>query len=139
MILVDTNVFSELTKPRPDDRVVDWLFAHRHETLLSTLVVAELTVGIRTTRGADHRALLTGWLRRLIEAHAGRIASFDLSAAEHWGAFAAPILISEQRTGSHQFDSLIAGQALALDVPIATRNVSDFDRTAVRVIDPWTA
>ena len=53
MIFVDTNVFSELVKPRAEDRVVAWLFERRHETLLSTLVVAELSVGIRTTRGPD--------------------------------------------------------------------------------------
>ena len=45
MILIDTNVFSEITKPTPDDNVVDWLLKHRNQTLLSTIVVAELTVG----------------------------------------------------------------------------------------------
>ena len=137
MILADTNVFSELTKPRPDDRVVEWLFAHRNETLLSTVVVAELTVGVRTTPGSGYRRMLAGWLDRLIERHSGRIVSFDLPAAQRWGEFAAKVLISEQRIGSRQFDTLIAAQALTLDLPLATRNVRDFEGTDVRLIDPW--
>lgn len=137
MILVDTNVFSELTKPKPDNRVVDWLWKHRDETLLSTMVVAELAVGIRNTPGAAKRALLLPWLERLKEHHKDRIMSFDLPSAECWGEFAANALIADQRVGSRQFDSLIAAQALALDVPLATRNVRDFETTEVRLINPW--
>lgn len=138
-ILVDTNVFSEVTKPAPDPNVVKWLRAHRRETLLSTIVVAELGVGIRTTRGADKRAMLSAWLDRLIERHAGRIVTFDLPSAQRWGEFAAQVLISEQRVGSRQFDSLLAAQALARGIPLATRNVRDFEATGVKLIDPWAS
>ena len=137
MILVDTNVFSELTKPKPNNRVVDWLWSHRDETLLSTIVVAELTVGIRNTPGAAKRALLLPWLERLKEHHSDRIVPFDLATAERWGEFAAQVLIADQRVGSRQFDSLIAAQALTLDVPLATRNSRDFEATDMRVINPW--
>jgi toxin FitB len=139
MILIDTNVFSELTRPRPDGRVTDWLSAHRGETLLSTIVVAELAVGVRNTPGKNNRAMLERWLGRLVERHEGRIVAFDLAAAQQGGAFAAAVLIAEQRVGSRQFDTLIAAQALALDIPLATRNVRDFEDTDVRLIDPWTA
>lgn len=139
MILVDTNVFSELVRPVPDDRVVDWAFEHRHETLLSTIVIAELDIGIRVTRGADLRKMLAGWLERLIELHRDRIVTFDLPAARRWAEFGSAVLISNQRVGSRQFDSLIAAQALALGVPVATRNVSDFEGAGVRVINPWEA
>jgi toxin FitB len=137
MILVDTNVFSELTKPQPHNHVVAWLFAHRDETLLSTIVVAELTVGIRCTNGASKRALLLPWLARLIELHEDRIVTFDLPSAQRWGEFASQVLISEQRVGSRQFDTLIAAQAMTLDVPLATRNGRDFEEIALKVIDPW--
>ena len=139
MILVDTNVFSELTKSQPADAVVEWLFRHRNETLLSVVVVAELTVGVRNTPGAAHRQLLSGWLKRLIDRHEGRTIDFDLASAQCWGEFAAKVLIAEQRVGSRQFDTLIAAQALTLDVPLATRNVRDFEGTDVRLIDPWRA
>jgi predicted nucleic acid-binding protein len=137
MILVDTNVFSELVKPVPDAKVVDWLFEHRHETLLSTLVVAEIDFGVRTTRGADKRKMLAGWLERLLEHHKGRIVEFDLPAARRWAAFSAAALIADMRAGSRAFDTLIAAQALVLDVPLATRNLRHFEKTEVRIIDPW--
>jgi len=139
MILVDTNVFSELMKPVPADRVVDWLFEHRGETLLSTLVVAEIDFGVRTTPGASKRRMLGGWLERLIERHTGRIVDFGLPAARRWAAFGAAVLIAGERAGSRAFDTLIAAQALVLDVPLATRNFRHFEKTEVRIIDPWQA
>ena len=139
MILVDTNVFSELTKPQPDRRVVDWLHLHRNETLLSAIVVAELTIGIRTTTGPKKRALLLPWLARLIERHEGRTVPFDLDHAAKWGEFGSRVLISEQRVGSRQFDTLIAAQAMTLGVSLATRNVRDFEGIELSVINPWTA
>jgi len=139
MILVDTNVFSEITKPRPEQRVVDWLFRHRGQTLLSTIVVAELAVGIRVTRGERKRALLFPWLESLLADHSERILPFDLPHALKWGEFAASVLISEQRVGSRQFDTLLAAQAMALGVPLATRNVSDFEKLDITLVDPWAA
>jgi predicted nucleic acid-binding protein len=139
MILIDTNVFSELVKPVPDTRVVDWLFEHRRETLLSALVVAEIDFGVRTTRGAGKRKMLAGWLERLIERHEGRHVDFGLPAARRWAAFSAAVLIADERAGSRHFDTLIAAQALVLDVPLATRNVRHFEKTEVRIIDPWQA
>jgi predicted nucleic acid-binding protein len=139
MILVDTNVFSELVKPAPDDKVVEWLFAHRAETLLSTLVVAELDSGVRTTRDRAKRDMLAGWLDRLIAAHAERIVDFDLRAARQWGQFQSKALIADMRRGTRAIDTLLAAQALALNVPFATRNVADFADTGVGIINPWQA
>ena len=137
MIFVDTNVFSELVKPLAEDRVVDWLFENRNETLLSTLVVAELSVGIRTTPGPGKRKMLRGWLDRLIERHEGRIVPFDLPAARQWGDMAGRLIVEGGRSGF--VDSLLAAQALVLDVPVATRNLSNFEDTGVALIDPWQA
>jgi toxin FitB len=137
MILVDTNVFSELTKPIPDPNVVDWLFRHRNETLLSTIVVAEIDIGVRTTSGADKRKMLSGWLGRLIEAHAERVIDFDLRTARRWAAIGAPLLIDGRRLGSRGFDTLIAAQALERNVPVATRNGHDFEGVGLEIINPW--
>ena len=136
MIFVDTNVLSELTKPRPEDRVIDWLFTHRNETLLSTLVVAELAIGIRTTPGPDKRALLGRTLDRIVERHAGRIIPFDLAAARRWGEMGGKIIVTGGRSG--MVDSMLAAQALVLGVPVATRNTGDFEDTGVELINPWT-
>ncbi len=139
MILVDTNVFSEITKTRPNDKIVDWLFAHRNETLLSTIVVAELTIGIRTTPGARKRAMLLPWLERLVARHEGRVVPFDLAHAAKWAEFGSTVLISEQRVGSRQFDTLIAAQAMTLGVPLATRNIRDFEDIDLVTVNPWEA
>jgi toxin FitB len=137
MILVDTNVFSELVKPVPDANVVNWLFRHRHETLLSAIVAAEIDIGVRTTSGPDKRKILAGWLDRLIEAHDKRIVDFDLSCARRWASFSAAVLIADMRAGSRAFDTLIATQALELGVPLATRNVRHFEGIGLEIINPW--
>lgn len=135
MIFVDANVLSELTKPRPEDRVVEWLFQRRRETLLSTLVIAELAIGIRTTPGPDLRALLMRTLKRIIEQHDGRVIPFDLPAALRWGDMGGRVIVSGGRSGL--IDSMLAAQALVLNVPVATRNIRDFGDTGVTLIDPW--
>ncbi|MEH3107373.1 MAG: PIN domain-containing protein [Sphingomonas fennica] len=137
MILIDTNVFSELVKPQPDDRVVDWLFHRRAETLLSTIVAAELDFGVRAIRSEPKRTLLARWLERLIDAHAGRIVDFDLPSARRWGALGAAAVIAGQRAGARGFDTLIAAQALERGLPIATRNVRDFENIGLTLLNPW--
>ena len=135
MIFVDTNVFSELTKPHAEDKVVTWLFERRLETLLSTLVIAELAIGIRTTPGPDFRALLNRTLKRIIEQHEGRVIPFDLPAALRWGEMGGRVIVEGGRSGA--IDSMLAAQALVLGVPVATRNRRDFEDTGVELIDPW--
>lgn len=139
MILIDTNVFSEIIRPVPDPNVVDWLFERRAKTLLSSLVAAEIDLGIRTTPGGAKRRMLEGWFVRLLEQHKGRIIDFDLAAARCWAGFNTKALLADIRAGTRPMDLLLAAQALALDVPFATRNVVHFKDTDVRVIDPWTA
>jgi predicted nucleic acid-binding protein len=136
MILVDTNVFSEMTKPVSEDRVIDWLHEHRAETLLSTLVIAELRVGIGTTPGPSKRRMLEGWLRRLIVNHEnGRIVPFATEHAMRWGEFASRMIVTGERNPF--VDSLLCAQALVLGVPVATRNVDDFRVPGVALINPW--
>lgn len=139
MILVDTNVFSEIIKPVPNPKVVDWLYERRAKTLLSSLVVAEIDLGIRTTSGASKRRLLEPWFARLLEQHSGRIVDFDLAAARCWAGFNTKVLLADIRAGTRPMDLMLAAQALALEVPFATRNAVHFEDTNVRVIDPWTA
>ncbi len=138
MILVDTNVFSEIIKPMPDPKVVDWLYERRTKTLLSSLVAAEIDLGIRTTPGPAKRRMLERWFNRLIEQHSGRIVDFDLAAARCWAGFNTKVLLADIRRGTRPMDLLLAAQALALDAPFATRNAVHFEDTDVRVVNPWT-
>lgn len=135
MILIDTNVVSELSKAVPDPRVTRWLLAHFDQTLLSTLVIAEIAAGIGTTRGADKRDALSNWFRRIVARHEGRIMPFDEKAAWAWGDMASRMLLGDLR--ARHMDSLLAAQGLALGVAVATRNVRHFEDTGVMVVNPW--
>jgi toxin FitB len=138
MILVDTNVFSELQKTLPDPRVVAWLHDHRNETVLSTVVIAEIALGIRITPSSNKRDLLDRWLKRLIERHVvDRILPFDVEAAKKYGEVMAGLLIVGRHAGVH--DGQIAAQALAHGLAIATRNAKDFRHEGIDLIDPWEA
>ena len=138
MILVDTNVFSEVQKTVPDAKVVDWLHAHKDETLLSTVVVAEIKLGICLTPGSRKRDLLSAWLARLIALHEGdRTLAFETASALKYGE----IIAALHRDGRHAsiHDGQIAAQAMTLGCAIATRNAKDFQYRGVELIDPWKA
>ena len=138
MILVDTNVFSELQKTSPDPRVVGWLHAHRTMTALSTVVIAEIRMGIALTSGLRKRTILEGWLNRIILEHrAGRTFDFDTAAALKYGEITAALQLDDRSVGAH--DAMIAAQALANGLPIATRNTKHFQHPEVELIDPWEA
>ncbi|HEX8443777.1 MAG TPA: type II toxin-antitoxin system VapC family toxin [Allosphingosinicella sp.] len=137
MILVDTNVFSELQKTTPDPKVVDWLRAHDEVTLLSTVVIAEIQLGICLTPGAGKRKLLAAWLGRLIAKHQGsRTLVFDTEAALKYGEIVAPIQREMRSAGVH--DGQIAAQAMTFGCAVATRNAKHFQHPGLELIDPWT-
>lgn len=136
MILVDTNVFSELQKTQPDPKVVAWLHANKDDTLLSTVVIAEIRFGIQLTSGARKRRILVGWLERIVAQHKGnRTLDFDTASALKFGDIMARLQLNGQHAGIH--DGQIAAQALVHGHQIATRNAKDFRHEDVDVIDPW--
>lgn len=138
MILIDTNVFSELQKTVPDPKVVDWLRANESMTLLSTIVIAEIKLGICLTLGAGRRKLLAAWLHRLIALHKGeRTLTFGTQAALKYGEIVAPIQRELRSAGIH--DGQIAAQALVHGCAVATRNAKHFQHEELELIDPWTA
>jgi hypothetical protein len=76
-------------------------------------------------------------LDRIVERHAGRVIPFDLAAARRWGEMGGKVIVSGGRSG--MVDSMLAAQALVMGVPVATRNIGDFEDTGVSLIDPWAA
>ena len=132
MILVDTNVWSELTKRKGEPRVHAWLARNEPSLRLSVLVIAEIRRGYELPRSQAIRPMLEPWLKRLESHYAGRTEVFDARDAHIFGQLAA------QRTiGTKVLDVQLAAQALARDMTIATRNLRDFAWTGVRLIDPW--
>ena len=137
MILVDTNVWSELTKPAKNPRVDQWLRTNQVDLVLSSIVVAEIRFGIELPQGANKRAALEAWLAGLESSFADRLLSFDRPSAHAFGLIAA-----KRRADLEEakiLDMQIAAQAIAHGMDIATRNARDFEWTGVAVIDPWKA
>ena len=136
MILLDTNVLSELARPQPEPKVVDWLEANEPTLAVPSIALAELRYGIeRLPKGRRQSSLVEFWteLRRRF---AGRVYAFDERAAEVYGEIAA----AAERLGRPLSvpDGQIAAIARTNRMRIATRDEDDFRATGVPLINPWT-
>jgi toxin FitB len=137
MILLDTNVISELWRPQPDPRVRVWLNAQAPESLyLCTPVLAELRYGIEKLPASARRTRLEEAFERLQGGeYLGRTLSFDPPAALAFGRLAA----LRERSGRRiePMDALIAAIAAAYGAALATRDVNDFEGVGVDLINPF--
>jgi toxin FitB len=135
LILVDTNVWSELAKPRGNPAVLAWLEANDDDLALSTLVIAEIRYGIELLGASPKRAFLDAWLDGLESRYWSQTWLFDRADAYVYGQIAS---VPEVKARKPQvIDMQLAAQALAHDCPLATRNVTDFEWTGVKLINPW--
>jgi toxin FitB len=133
MFLIDTVVLSELRRRQRALSVVTWFERQRTTDLfISVISIGEIECGIAQQRDADpaFAAALTAWLDALLALYAERVLPFDLQAARRWGALSAAI-------GNQGADLMIAATALEHGLAVVTRNVSDFARTGVAVINPF--
>jgi predicted nucleic acid-binding protein len=134
--LVDTNVFSEPAKPRPDGGVVTWLREHESELYVSTISIGEIRRGIERLPEGGRRQKLQLWLRSLCDCMAGRILSFNTSTAHVWGQLKAQW--DKEGIVVPSLDSQIAATAHRHGLTVVTRNTGDFTRTGVRVVNPFS-
>ena len=137
MILLDTNVVSELMKEAADRAVERWYLLNEDDTALPSIALAELSYGIARLadgrRRRDLEARLTEWRLR----YADRTLAFGPTAALRYGPMLAA-LVASGRTMSLP-DAQIAAIALEESATVATRNVRDFMPAGVELVDPWTA
>ena len=137
MVLLDTNVVSELMRAAPSREVLVWMDELPPRELFVTAVTeAEVRTGITILpAGARRRGLAEAAERTLGGLFAGRILPFDSSAARAYAEIAA----SSRATGRpiSQSDCQIAAIARSRSMAVATRNVRDFSETGIEVIDPW--
>lgn len=138
MIVLDTNVVSELMLPSPNPGVVKWVVLQPTPNLyLTTITEAELRYGVEILPAGRRRdRLLTAIEGMLREDFSGRILPFDSHAARMYAVIGA-----SRRAAGHPIshdDCQIAAIARSFGASVATRNVSDFEDCGVDVIDPWS-
>jgi predicted nucleic acid-binding protein len=135
LILLDTNVLSELMKPRPDPGVVTWTRHSAAALAIPTIAVAEMAFGIEKLAEGQRREDLLAGLRGLVTEFAERLFDFNVKAAWAYGR----ILATARRAGRPMSvpDAAIAAIAAANDCALATRNVGDFATAGLQIVNPW--
>lgn len=139
MVILDTNVVSELLRPSPEPRVEAWLAAQDGaQVYLTAVSEAELRYGVAILADGRRRSALSEAIEGMLrDDFRARILPFDSSAAEAYAALAADRRASGRPIS--QFDGQIAAIARAHGAAVATRNTGDFDGCGIELIDPWTA
>ena len=137
MIILDTNVLSELMKADPLRNVVGWTAAQPPSSLFTTTITqAEILYGLESLPdGVRSEALADAVAGMFDEDFFGRVLSFDGPAARAYAAIAA----ERKRAGRPlaQFDAQIAAITRSRGAAIATRNASDFEDCGIHVVNPW--
>ncbi len=138
MIILDTNVISEVMRPQPSTAVVRWLDQQAWTSVWTTAVtVFEIESGLKVMPLGKRRETYAAGFRELIDRIEGRIAPFDTDAAEHAGN----LMASRKAHGRPRElrDTMIAGIVLSRHATLATRNLRNFDDISRNVVDPWNA
>jgi len=136
MIILDTNVVSELMRPTPIPTVSTWLRQQRDGDLYTTAItVAEIRYGIARLPDGSRRTALTQAAGEIFAAFPEQVLPFDLAAAEAYAA-----LVAHRDTLGMPidgFDAQIAAIARTHAATLATRNTKDFLQTGIALTDPW--
>lgn len=137
MILIDTNVISELWKPIPNETVLKWVDDQTIETLfLSAITAAELRFGIAAMPSGKRQTVLNRRLEReVLPLFSGRVLPFDVNTSRAYADLMATAKVSGRAIGVA--DGYIAATASANNLVVATRDANPFIAAGVRVINPW--
>lgn len=131
--LVDANVLSEATRPRPDESVVAWLARNETELAVNPIILGELQYGILLLPSGKKRERLMKWFAAGIK----HLPVIDLDAGT--GKVWAALLAELKRKGRAMpiKDSLVAATARQHRLTVATRNTTDFAHAGVKVVNPF--
>jgi predicted nucleic acid-binding protein len=133
MYLLDTNVVSELRKPKPHGAVVAWIQAiPDNELFISARTLGELQAGAELTRKQDQAkaASIEAWIDRLSEAY--EVIPMDGSMFREWAR------LMEGKSDYLLEDAMITATAQVRGLVVVTRNIRDFKAFAVEVLNPFT-
>jgi len=132
--LLDTNVLSELVRPKPNSAVINWVDGMPDEALfISVLTIGEIRKGIESMSAAVRKEKLRTWLEHTLpDWFENRVLNIDEGVAEQWGR-----MLAEVNRPVPAIDSLLAATALHHDLRMVTRNTQDFNFPGLEVINPW--
>ena len=137
MIVLDTNVISEIFRPSPEPRVVEWLVSLTGDVAIASITLAELLVGVRRLPDGRRKDELAHGTEEAVAPYRGRrsVLAFDADAAERY----AEVLASREAAGApvSTADAQIAAICLAHGATCATRTVKGFQHAGVELADPW--
>lgn len=132
MYLLDTNIVSELRKPRPRPELVAWLKAIEEANLhLSAVTIGEIQAGIELTRDQDPTKAdeIEAWAEQLADSYS--VLSMDAASFRRWAK------LMHRQSDTVYEDAMIAATALMHNLTVVTRNVRDFARFNVQVLNPF--
>ena len=134
--LLDTCVFAEYSRPRPNTKVFEWIDAQEQELqFLSVLTVGEMEKGIARLPSSKRRQSLEEVLNVIVSRFDHRIIQLDIAIARRWGRMVESLELKGRKLPI--IDSLMAATALEHDLTIVTQNILDFTDTGVTVLNIW--
>jgi predicted nucleic acid-binding protein len=139
VIVLDTNVISELMRAKPHPAVLSWVAAQPRATLYTTSVnQTEILYGIAMLPAGRRRTALAAAAEAMFaEDLVDRVLPYDSAAAARYSE----IVVARRRVGNpiEAFDALIAATALSVGAGVATRDIGGFDGCGLTIIDPWAS
>ncbi|HET7577466.1 MAG TPA: type II toxin-antitoxin system VapC family toxin [Sphingomicrobium sp.] len=135
MILLDTNVVSELMKDAAEPAVEQWFVQNEDETVLPAIALAELSYGVARLEDSRRRRHLQARLTEWRLKYAVRTLAFGPSAAMRYGPMLATVVANGR--SMTLADAQIAAMALDEQATVATRNVKDFEPSGTLLVNPW--
>ncbi|HKG97020.1 MAG TPA: type II toxin-antitoxin system VapC family toxin [Pyrinomonadaceae bacterium] len=135
--LLDTNVISELVKPRPEANVTAWIEGTDESLLhLSVLTFGEIRHGISVLSQSRRRVTLEAWLDKDLHARfEGRVLAIDDEVADRWGLLTA--VARKSGIVLPVIDGLLAATALEHNLTLVTRDIGQIPTMGVAVFNPW--